>query len=125
MKINKYVVGLFSAVLSLVPNSAFAAAKGLVYECGDGMGDCNWGDLVAAVQNLVNKLTVFAIAFSVVVIVYAGFTYMTSEGSPAKLNKAHKMFQSVAIGIALMLGAWVIVTMIASALGVTAFKFTP
>jgi hypothetical protein len=111
-------------ILPLVANAAGGTKGGLVYECNP-PGECTFDDLVAATRNVVNTLTLYAIAFSVVVIAYAGFLYMTSGGNPGKISQATGMFTKVAIGLAVVIGAWVIVNMIAKGLGVTSFSFTP
>lgn len=92
------------------------AAKdtGITYECEkDGVyGNCSFDDLILAVKRIVNAGTVFALAFSVVVIAWAGFLYMKSGDSAAERSKANAMFVKVGIGIAAILGAWLIVKLI-------------
>ncbi len=82
-------------------------------------GECTFEDLVEAVKYVVNWASAFAISFSVVVIVYAGANYMMSGDNPGKRKQANQMLQKVAIGIALIVAAWVIVKLITSALGVS------
>ncbi len=79
-------------------------------------GDCTFADLINAVKKLINWGIGFALSFSVVVLAYAGFKYLTSEGNPGKLSEAHTMFWRVAEGIVWILSAWLIVQLIASAL---------
>ena len=80
-------------------------------------GNCTYSDLISAVS----KFTTFAVEdialpFSVIVIAYAGFLYLTSGGNQAQLNRAHGMFTKVALGIVWVLAAWLIVTLITNAL---------
>jgi hypothetical protein len=124
-KINKFTVILLF-VLVFVPMFAFsdeAPDTGITYECvhtdstGKKVyGECDFFDLVAATQKAVNWGVSFALFFSVVVIAYAGFTMLTSEGNPGKLTQAKKMFQNVAIGIAFVVAAWLIVNLITTSL---------
>ncbi len=111
-------------IYAFVPVVTRAAKSGWVYICGSGNGECTWEDLVAAVRHIVNQATVLAIGLSVVVIAYAGFKYLTSEGNPGKIKEANNMFIKVVIGMVFIIGAWAIVTLIGKALGVTAFQFS-
>ena len=89
----------------------------IVYVCIRGApGECTFEDVILAVKHLINWGVEFALMFSVIIIVFAGFKYMTSEGSPGKISEANKMFASVAKGIVLIMAAWLIVTLITGAL---------
>lgn len=48
----------------------------------------------------------------VIMIIYSGFMFVTARGNEAKLATAKKNFLFVAIGTAVLLGAWVIATVI-------------
>ena len=87
---------------------------GIVYYCVD--GNCDFNDLIAAVKLVVNWASLFALAFSVVVIVVAGARYMMSGGNAGERTKANKMLFSVVKGIVFILAAWLIVTLITNAL---------
>ena len=63
-----------------------------------------------------NTLTTLALSFSVVVLVVAGFKYMTSGGNASKRQEANKMFTKVIIGIVVVVAAWLIVRLITSTL---------
>lgn len=45
-------------------------------------------------------------------IIYAGFLYVTARGDTGKIKTAHKAFLNAIIGAAILLGAWVIVQII-------------
>jgi hypothetical protein len=62
--------------------------------------------LKAIVQISLPILTLF--------IVYSGFMFVTARGKPEALNKAKQNFLYVIIGAILILGAWVLATLIAS-----------
>lgn len=72
--------------------------------------------LIQAVKNVINTVVALALAFSVVIIAWAGWQYMTSGGEPAKRTKANAMFEKVAWGIGWVLAAWLIVNLIVTAL---------
>ncbi len=123
---------IFSFFVFLVPFMALAdtpeapggavdvqPAGGIVYVCTSGApGDCRFEDLITAVKKVLNWGTIFALQFSVVVIAWAGFTYMTAGDSAGGRAKANKMLKFVVIGIIFIIAAWLIVTLILNALGV-------
>lgn len=108
---------------------------GITYQCSPKQsasgvtvyGECNFQDLVLATQLLVNWATGFALAFSVIVIAWAGFKYMISGDNPGERKAANKMLTKVLIGIGFIIGAWLIVKLIVSGLGVNTgpINFTP
>jgi hypothetical protein len=96
---------------------------GLVYECSnkgaDGKvayGECTWEDLLKALNRLIDRAEVFALALSVGIIAYAGFNYMISGDNPGKRKEANTMLKKVAIGIFWMLAAYLVVKLITGAL---------
>jgi|SRR3989344_6966104 len=125
-KISAIVGVVFAFTLVVSPVFIYGAASpqtqagntGLTYECGDGptAGNCDFADLMAAVKNVVNKGTLIALSLSVIAIVYAGFNYMISGDNPSKRGEANKTLLNVVKGIAFILAAWLIVTLITSAL---------
>ena len=78
---------------------------------------CNSFDqLMTAVKNVINYAVTLALSFSVVVIAYAGWLYLTSGDSATKRSQANGMFVKVAWGIGWVLGAWLVVNLIMTAL---------
>lgn len=59
----------------------------------------------------------------VVFIIYSGFMFVTARGNPAKLTAARTGFLYVVIGSAILLGAWVIATVVQNT--VNSLKATP
>ena len=49
---------------------------------------------------------------AVVMIMWAGFLYVTAGGDPGQITKAHEALKWAVIGAAILLGAWVISTAI-------------
>jgi hypothetical protein len=47
---------------------------------------------------------------------YAGFLYLTSQGNPGQISKAHGIFKTTAIGFLIVLSAWLIVYAITGSL---------
>ena len=114
-----FLLPVFVAGQSIVPKQN---NTGITYDCQNENpgqpkpGECTFQDLIKAVQKVVKWGTIFALEFSVVVIAYAGFTYMTSGNNPGKRAEANTMLKKVLIGIGFILGAWLIVTLITNGL---------
>lgn len=91
---------------------------GITYECNrSAPGECRFEDLISAVQKVLNWGRNFALMFSVIVIAYAGFDFMVSGDKSSKREDAKKRLGKVALGIIFILAAWLIVTLILTALG--------
>lgn len=117
---------LFFVLFSyFTPQVTFAGAKNLIWECGNGDGNCTWDDVIGAVKNATNYLTILGIGFSVAVLAYAGFRLMISQGNQGEISKAREMLYKVFIGMFFIVAAWGIVTLILTALGVTSVTFKP
>jgi hypothetical protein len=68
-------------------------------------------DLIAAFLKAVVQIS---LPILTLFIVYAGFQFVTARGNSEKLNKAKMNFFYVILGAILILGAWVLATLIAS-----------
>ncbi len=66
-------------------------------------------DFISAVLRAVVYLSMPIIALF---IMYAGFKYILARGNPGAIDEAHKNFMYVIIGAMLILGAWVLATLI-------------
>jgi hypothetical protein len=111
---KKFFAILFFAIILLLPLYSHAQ---LAQECaGNQPGECTFDDLIRTVIRLTNWGTMFALGFSVVVIAWAGFKYLTSEGNPGKIKEANGMFLKVLQGIVIILIAWTLVKLITTAL---------
>ena len=75
------------------------------------------GSLVSTACTVTGWIFTGAILLSIVFILIAGITYITSGGNPEKTKKAGTMLVYVAIGIAVALIAYVFPTLIATTLG--------
>ena len=108
-----------------LPIISYAQDTGIVYECPptkdpvtgkDLYGNCGFGDLIVAVNNVVSKVRDIALEISVIVLAIAGFKYMTSGGNASKRTEANKMLLNVVYGIIFILAAWLIVNLITTTL---------
>ena len=89
--------------------------KGLV-RCGrelasDGSlkNPCDFEDLVALAQILIEWLIYISVSVAAIMFTYAGYLYVTAAGSEEQVKKAHEIFRNVFIGFILVLAAWLIV----------------
>jgi hypothetical protein len=61
------------------------------------------------ILNIVKYLLTFLGLIAVVFVMWAGFLWMTSEGDPAKIDKAKKTLVNAVIGVAIIISAFAIV----------------
>ncbi len=70
-------------------------------------------DLFELADALVNKVVLpIGGVLCVLGFIYAGFVYVTARGNPTKISTAHNALLYSAIGTAILLGAWVIASVI-------------
>jgi hypothetical protein len=85
-------------------------------------GNCTWSDLIQAINKIVGYAIMFALSFSVVVLAWNGFEIMMAGDNAGKRSSARKRMGNWAIGVAWMLGAWLVITLITNALLTDAVK---
>jgi len=71
-----------------------------------------WGCVLQVLQNIIRVAIALGIAVATLALVYAGFVWMTSGGNPERRNQGSHLLINVFIGLAIMLGAWLIVDFI-------------
>ena len=86
-------------------------------------GACNFAAFIQLIKNGIHDLVIFSTLIVVVVLVYAGFTLLTSGGNQAKYKEATGMLWKVVIGYVWILSAWLIVYTITTALLKADFNF--
>lgn len=64
------------------------------------------------IEGVLQAIVMIALPIIVAFIVYAGFKYIMARGNSGAISEAHKNFQYVIIGTILILGAWVLATLI-------------
>ena len=78
--------------------------------------DCSFKDLMCLFVILIEWIVKISFLFAAIMFAYAGFILITSGGSTTARSEAQKMMTKTAIGFAWILGAWVVVNTIMSAL---------
>ncbi len=112
MKTKKRILFISLLIFFFLASTSFTSAElfpSSIVPCSDGT-KCNLSDFVTLAGNIIKFLVAIAITGSVLVFAYAGFKYMTARGNSSEINKAHGMFGTVAVGLILVLTAWLIVS---------------
>jgi hypothetical protein len=103
----------------LLPAAAFAQLSAAQEELDDvagGIGADVDNDLATLVGNLIAVLlSVLGIIF-VVLVVYAGFLYLTSQGEAEKVKKAKALLSQAVIGLVIIIAAYAISEFVIDAL---------
>lgn len=107
----KIGAGLSTLPALLLPAAAFAQlseAQDNLQGVGDVVGAGTEQDLPTLIGNFINVfLSVLGIIF-VVLIVYAGFLYMTAGGDDDGVKKAKKLLSQAIIGLVIIVAAYAI-----------------
>ena len=74
--------------------------------------DTGGTSLVATIAKIIKALLGFMGIVFVVLIIYAGFLWMTAAGSDEKIKKAKQIIQSCVIGLVIMVMAYSITTFV-------------
>ncbi|HEX2792636.1 MAG TPA: pilin [Candidatus Paceibacterota bacterium] len=70
---------------------------------------CGFGGALQLVQNVVNAGVALAIVVVVIVIAWAGITFMLTPTNPENRTKARQMLTNAVIGLVILLSAWLVV----------------
>jgi len=122
MKNLVYKFGAWMSVLPvlLLPAAAHAqinAANSSLGEVGTAMGvSGDQGDLPALIGNLINVLLSVLGIILVVIIVYAGYMWMTAGGDTDKVKKAKAWMANAVIGIVIIVAAYAISSFVIDAI---------
>jgi len=109
-----FQIAVFSILLAvaifLLPNFALAQVDtGIDQAAGIGLSDTDPRIVIARV---IRVALGFLGIIALVLVLYAGFLYMTSAGAPDKIDKAKKILTSAAIGLIIILASFAIVSFI-------------
>lgn len=86
---------------------------------------CGFGGVLAIIQNVVNFLIGIAIIFATIIIVWAGSLYVLSATNPESRSTANKMLINAAVGLLIVLSAWLIVDFVMKTLYDSGSEFGP
>ncbi len=116
----KFAAWLSTLPALLLPAAAFAQlseAQSSLEDVGTGIGsEATANELPELIGNLIAVLlSVLGIIF-VVLVVYAGFLYLTSQGEEDKVKKAKKLLSQAVIGLVIIIAAYAIADFVIDAL---------
>lgn len=107
-------------LLTLAPTAVSAVGlQPLVPSDCNGQGGCNSiCDLATLAQNALNDGIFIAIFLSAILFAWAGWQMVvgSSTGNATERDKGKRIFQYVAIGLVIIISAWLVVSVIMSAL---------
>ncbi|MCC7500252.1 transglycosylase SLT domain-containing protein [Candidatus Nomurabacteria bacterium] len=91
--------------------------NGLVpQECSvNSIQGCNFCTFVQLLQNIINWLLAMSVLVAAVMFAWAGILYFTANGNPGRINRAHEIFKSVALGFIFALVGYLVVQTIVNA----------
>jgi len=102
-----YLLMPLTAMATNVPTN-LAGANNSLGEIGNTTSMSGAADLTTVIGNLINVvLGVLGIIF-LVLVVYAGFLYLTDQGGGEKAKKAMKLLTTAVIGIVIIVAAYAI-----------------
>jgi len=107
MKRSKRIVAVVALAAALAPFAVFAQNQTLSNPAKD-------VSLEGFISDFLKAIVEISLPILTLFIVYAGFMFVTARGNEEKLKKAKSNFLYVILGAILILGAWVLATLIAS-----------
>lgn len=118
----KRFVPLLLVLVLLAPVFVQAQNDPIIPPCGqkDTTGklqpECGFDDLILLIKNIINLLIKLAIPISAAVFAWAGMIMMLNPDNSGKRTEAITMMKKVAIGLAIILSAWLVTNTITRAL---------
>lgn len=76
---------------------------------------CGWPQVVKLANNLLKFMVSIAVPLAAIAFAYAGWLYLSARGNPSQISRAHNIFLNVAIGLVIVLVAWLVVSEILKA----------
>lgn len=101
------MIRLFTLLASVLTLPSLAWAAGTVIQNPTGVSSIN-----AFIQKVLEAMVRLGLVVVAFFILLAGFYYISARGNPNKLGEAHENFKYVIYGAILILGAWVIATIV-------------
>jgi len=101
------VTPVFAQVGPQTPDSGLVlCAKG---QNGD-PNECNFEKLYETISKIWRFLLIdIMVPVAIVALVFAGFKYVSAQGNPGEVKKAHDIFYYVVIGMLVAFSAWLVV----------------
>lgn len=108
MKLRKIGLGLLMLVVLLMP----VATQAISFEDPSQSLGLGTADLKETVINIINWVLGLLGIIAVIMILYAGFQWMTAGGNEDKVSSAKKIISAAVVGLIIILLAWAIVNFV-------------
>lgn len=102
--------------LLAAPVLASWPATPLLPSCASGTGDCGFNDFILLGVNLTKLILSIVGSLALLFFVYGGVMFLMAGGKSDMVDKGKKIITNAVIGVALVLGAWIIVNFAIAAL---------
>jgi hypothetical protein len=117
------LIGAFVLAYIATPTPTFATVLATIVPCSgvvvNGQGtNCTICSLATLAQNVLNDGIFVAVFLSAILFAWSGWKFATAEstGNPGQINEAKSAFWHITGGLVLILGAWIIVSVIVTTL---------
>lgn len=104
-------------MIALAPVGVLAQGFKLAPDCNPTLppnsttgNPCNIAAFIAFLKKIIQFMFVIAIPLAVIVIVWGAFVIMTAGGSESRVTQGKGIITAAVIGLAILLGSWLIVT---------------
>ena len=105
------------AFAMLAPVPALAQADPFGVEDANRINVGEERNLKFAIASIVNVVLGFLGILAVIIIMYAGFKWMTASGNEEQVGEARKMLLQAVIGLIIIMAAWVIIKFVTTEIG--------
>lgn len=104
----KFLSRLISSLFVFLLPIFICAAAPLV-PCDGVTNECDLNDFIALINNIINWILSIATFIFAIMLIWGGFTYLTSGANQSKKEEAKKMLWSTLLGFVIILVSWLIV----------------
>ena len=111
---KKFALTLGALAVMALPTVALAQATTFSVENIGGQVGLGTADLKTTVINIIQWVLGILALVAVIMIIIAGFQWMTAAGNEEKVEKAKKVISAAVIGLIIVLLAWAIVIFVAN-----------
>ena len=85
--------------------------------CAKDPVNCGFPQVYQLIKTVIDFLLLEILSpVAIIAIVFAGFKYVTAQGNPGEIKKAHDIFYYVVVGMVIAFAAWLIVNTILTTL---------
>ncbi|MEK7542458.1 MAG: hypothetical protein AAB524_02025 [Patescibacteria group bacterium] len=113
--------------------AAAAGSGGLVPCGGEGQDPCNFCHIFVLINNIIQFFLVpFALnnfipiipVIASLLVAWGGFVWLTSAGSPQRVKQGQQILLAVVVGLLIVYGAWLFISLLLTSLGAVNFTGT-